>query len=386
MFYSQHKDEDQFLAERRQRQRQRALTLLAISGGSYATDFLTIALFVWLQVVTVDVLLAHGTAALIVNGIFFALFKSGYSLRYKDPNLARAQVATAVAIQLLGMWMAPPLAFMFLSLLFIVFTFGTLRFSTREAFAYILLIIPAVVAILFSIRDRLVIPHANAYELLLVGFTYCTTLLRCAGVGLLGGSMRLQLHHQNKQLREFAEKIEHMANYDELTGILNRRSICRLIDEQISNESPPNNSSPDETSEQLFIALLDLDHFKQINDRFGHHIGDEVLRSFTDVLQGLLRKNDRIGRYGGEEFLLLFSAESLKQAESIVDRVRSEIAARGWQHILPDFAVTLSAGIAGHRPGEAMRELIQRADIALYAAKHRGRNCVVLNENMPLVA
>lgn len=356
--------------------------MLAISAGSYATDFLTIALFVWLKVAPVDVLLAHGAAALTVNGIFFALFKSGYSLRYNDPNMAHAQVAAGVAIQLLGMWMAPQLAFMFLSLLFIVFTFGTLRFSTREAFGSILLIIPVVLAVLFSVRDRIEIPHANVYELLVVGFSYCTTLLRCAGVGLFGGAMRVQLHRQNKQLREFADKIEHMANYDELTGILNRRSICRLIDEQLNS----NSTDKAQTPEQLFIALLDLDHFKQINDRYGHNVGDEVLKSFTDMLQGLLRKNDRVGRYGGEEFLLLFTAESREQAETIVDRVRAEIAGRGWEHILPNFAVTLSAGIAGHRHGEGMRELIQRADVALYAAKHRGRNCVVLNENMPLVA
>lgn len=353
--------------------------MLATISGSYAIDFLTIAAFVWVHSVAIDVLLTQGILALIANGIFFWLFQSGTSLRFKDPNLTRAQMITSVFIQLLCMWMAPKLAFMFLSILFIIFTFGTLRLSVREAIVATILVIAAVMGVLLTIRDRLEIPHSNTAEVFFVALTYCTTLARCTGVGLFGGAMRIQLHRQNKQLQEFAEKIEHMAHHDELTGILNRRSICRLIDEQLNADNCA-------MREQLFVALLDLDHFKRINDEYGHQVGDEVLKLFTEALQGLLRKNDRVGRYGGEEFLLLFTAESLDQAEAIIDRVRATIAERRWDHILPNFAVTLSAGIAGHRPGEAMREWIQRADIALYAAKHRGRNCVVLNENIPVVA
>ncbi len=378
MFYFQNKDE-KFLEARQQRQRRRGLVWLAAIFGSYAIDFLTIALFTWAKVTTPDVLLTQGGLALIINCIFFGLLWSGYSLRFRDPYLTRMQITAAALIQLVCMWLAPSLAFMFLSVLFIVMTFGTLRLSVRDAFIATGLTIIAVTLILFDIRHRLEIPHANSLEIFLVGFTYCTTLMRCAGVGLVGGEMRVKLHRQNKQLNEFAEKIEHMANYDDLTGILNRRAICSLIDKEMSGEK-------DLSHEKLFIALLDLDHFKRINDQFGHCAGDEVLKQFTEILKSILRKNDRVGRYGGEEFLLLFTAESVEQAEIIVDRARATIAESAWSHILPNLSVTVSVGVAEHRHCEPIRELIHRADIALYEAKHRGRNCVVVSEGTSLAA
>jgi diguanylate cyclase (GGDEF)-like protein len=268
---------------------------------------------------------------------------------------------------------------MFLSVLFVIFTFGTLRLPQRDAFIGTGLVIIAMALVLFDIRSRLEIPHANTFEIFLVGFIYCTTLLRCTGVGLVGGAMRVKLHRQNKQLNEFAEKIEYMANYDDLTGILNRRAICQLVDKEMNGDRSP-------APEKIFVSLLDLDHFKRINDQFGHGTGDDVLKLVTEILQGMLRKNDRVGRYGGEEFLLLFSAESVEEAKTILDRVRAAVADHAWDRILPNFNVTVSAGVAAHRPGEPMRALIHRADIALYEAKHRGRNCVVIGEDAPLAA
>ena len=378
MFYSQHKDDESFLTARRQRQRRRALVWLAAIVGSYAIDFLAIALFTWAKVATPDVLLTHGVLVLIVNGIFFGLFWSGFSLRFADPNLTRVQIAAAALIQLVCMWLAPSLAFMFLSVLFIIFTFGTLRLSRRDAFIAAGLVILASVFVLQHIRSNLGIPHANSFEIFLVGFTYCTTLLRCTGIGLVGGAMRVKLHRQNKQLNEFAEKIEYMANYDDLTGILNRRAICLLVDKEMHDQSP--------APEKMFVSLLDLDHFKRINDQFGHGTGDDVLKLVTEILQSMLRKNDRVGRYGGEEFLLMFAAESAEEAKVILERVRAAVADYAWDRILPNFQVTVSAGVAAHRPGEPMRQLIHRADVALYEAKRRGRNCVVIGEDVPRAA
>jgi diguanylate cyclase len=358
------------LQARQSRLRRRALQMLGLIAGSYAVDTLTIALFAWAQTIPVYVLFMYGLAALATNGIYFLLFWTGYSLRFSDPNLTHWQMAAAISIQLVCMALAPNLAFLFLSVLFIIFTFGTLRLTQRAALIATALALGGIATVMWFVWRRIEIPHANAVEAMLVGFCYCTTLMRCMGVGLYGGSMRVQLHKKNKQLTVFSEQITRLANYDELTGILNRRSIWLLIEEQIRPERQGR-------EESVFVALLDLDHFKFINDRFGHGVGDEVLRLFSEMIQALLRKEDVFGRYGGEEFLLLLRASSMQQAQAIVERIRTSIAEGEWHQVAPDLQVTVSVGIAAFRAGESIRELISRADVGLYEAKRGGRNRVV---------
>jgi diguanylate cyclase (GGDEF)-like protein len=130
------------------------------------------------------------------------------------------------------------------------------------------------------------------------------------------------------------------------------------------------------SAEPCSIAIIDLDFFKRVNDRFGHPIGDEVLRSFAIAVSANVRDIDRFGRYGGEEFLLVLPCVSRYQATEMVDRLRKVVAGLDWAGVSDDLVVTMSAGVSQIRSNEVCDDVIARADAALYSAKHAGRNCV----------
>ena len=125
------------------------------------------------------------------------------------------------------------------------------------------------------------------------------------------------------------------------------------------------------------VAIIDIDHFKRINDRYGHPTGDEVLRSFTIALGANMRGIDKLGRYGGEEFLLILPDSTSEQASTAVDRLRVMVAALDWNAISVELCVTFSAGVAQLRQDEAPEDVLTRADVAQYRAKDTGRNRVV---------
>ena len=155
------------------------------------------------------------------------------------------------------------------------------------------------------------------------------------------------------------------AETDPLTGVANRRKIAGLLDQSITAALT--------TGRPLSVAMVDLDHFKAINDRFGHLVGDEVLVRVARLVEGSLRGADVVGRIGGEEFVILLPLADGDQAAAVAERVRLTIAA-GTPADHPDLSVTASVGVATLAPGENAAALLHRADCALYAAKESGRN------------
>ena len=170
------------------------------------------------------------------------------------------------------------------------------------------------------------------------------------------------------RLRSSLQQIAALATRDGLTGLSNRRQID--LDLEISVRNARRHGGP------LCIALVDVDHFKSVNDRFGHIMGDEVLMSVAGCLAGSLRAGDHVGRFGGEEFLLIFPAATMAQATSLVERLRSRLEALP---ALPsgEQPVTASFGLAAWRGDEGAADLVRRADPALYRAKDDGRDRVV---------
>ena len=168
--------------------------------------------------------------------------------------------------------------------------------------------------------------------------------------------------------RRLAERVEELAQIDELTGVLNRRYIMRALNEEMARAQ--------RNAEPCSVALIDLDFFKRVNDRFGHPAGDEVLRSFAIALGSHIRSIDRLGRYGGEEFLLVLPKATGRQAAAAVDRLRDVVGDLDWTAISDSLAVTFSAGVTELRANEALDEILARVDAALYRAKGAGRNRV----------
>ena len=174
-------------------------------------------------------------------------------------------------------------------------------------------------------------------------------------------------------LRNHLSEARAVATRDPLTALDNRRAIETLLDTAITAVS----AMPPTGDTTLVVAYCDIDHFKAINDRLGHDVGDRVLKLVARILEEGVGQNGRAGRYGGEEFLLLFDGVSLAEAEERVDAVRRELAAR----ILrvrdtgePIGNVTFSAGLCAWIEGDARETLLRRADRALYRAKAMGRN------------
>lgn len=184
---------------------------------------------------------------------------------------------------------------------------------------------------------------------------------------LAGAAERIQL------LERSLDDLRHDAATDGLTKLHNRRSFdTRLRDAagQAMNSGEP-----------LSLLMIDIDHFKRVNDRFGHPTGDQVLRLVAATLTANLRAEDFIARYGGEEFAVILSCTPPNEALALADRLRGgfvgrQIVARGSGTTVGE--ITLSGGIASYDPGERLNEWVERADRALYAAKQGGRNRIVL--------
>ena len=164
-------------------------------------------------------------------------------------------------------------------------------------------------------------------------------------------------------------RLRELAATDPLTGVANRRSIERLGEEAIAAARA--------AGEGLSVLLLDIDHFKQVNDRFGHLTGDEVLARVASACAGALRQFDQLGRIGGEEFLVLLPRTGLAQARQVAERIREAVEALAFVEIDRTLRLSVSIGIAELDGERTLRGLCERADAALYAAKDAGRNRIV---------
>lgn len=170
-----------------------------------------------------------------------------------------------------------------------------------------------------------------------------------------------------------AARFEKLAHEDALTGLSNRRWLELKLAEFASLDL----ASPVVADTlPLSVVMLDIDHFKTINDRFSHGTGDEALRQLALLLREQCRDEDVVARYGGEEFSLLLPGVPLSAAIEVADRVRRRVEAFGWRAVHPQLGVTISAGVAGSDDAATIATLIGRADAALYRAKAAGRNCV----------
>jgi len=177
--------------------------------------------------------------------------------------------------------------------------------------------------------------------------------------------MRLAAEHE-------ALSMSQLAITDTLTRIMNRRGITMGLLEAMAQA--------ERYGTPLSIAMVDIDHFKRINDRMGHDAGDSVLASLAGVLTEAVRMPDKVGRYGGEEFLIVLPHTTLAAARQIAARMCKTVSERKFRHKEELIEVTVSLGLTQFRKGEDLAQLLARADKALYEAKRGGRNRVVVSK------
>lgn len=181
----------------------------------------------------------------------------------------------------------------------------------------------------------------------------------------------------SRQLSEELDQVRVLSLTDELTGLSNRRAFLRRLDDEIDR------AQRDKTP--LTVALIDLDHFKDINDTYGHHVGDEMLRTYAREILSIFRRYDMVARYGGEEFAVLLPNTDREGATRAFIKVQNKsqetfLIYEG-NHIKVS---TFSAGLAIYNPGESLESLIERIDKALYKAKRAGRNRIEFDNSVSM--
>lgn len=184
----------------------------------------------------------------------------------------------------------------------------------------------------------------------------------------------VRFHATLRENEDVRRKLERLATTDGLTGLANRRHFLGQAAEEMARAR--------RYGRPITVGLADLDHFKQVNDRFGHAVGDHVLQSFATLVAETLRQTDRVGRYGGEEFAFIFPETTPEEALRLAGRLRQRLAAA--PPLLPDgsvLPVTVSIGLAD-ATGRDLEESLAQADIALYQAKGSGRDrCVLASQD-----
>lgn len=176
---------------------------------------------------------------------------------------------------------------------------------------------------------------------------------------------RDELTAEIEKRREIEEELKVLSTVDELTQLYNRRAFNDFLAQMIVQAQRYN--------EPLSIAMLDFDHFKKINDRLGHTVGDSVLKQLAEIIQANIRASDVLARWGGEEFILPMPKITLADGARVMDRLRLIVAD---EEFVGGSTVTISVGVTELRPGDGFDELLKRVDEAQYRAKASGRNNV----------
>jgi diguanylate cyclase len=195
------------------------------------------------------------------------------------------------------------------------------------------------------------------------------------------GHLRNELTNKEEEIRVAQAKIEQLARIDPLTGALNRRTLMEMLEAELQRSN--------RTGHPFCFVILDLDHFKGINDQFGHPVGDQVLKAMAETSIKLLRALDRFGRLDGEEFGIVLPATWLDQGVIAMNRLTKAVADRDWQAIAPGLKLTFSAGLTTNATGDTAESITKRAEKALAQAKSEGRNRTVQAEealpDMPII-
>ena len=172
-------------------------------------------------------------------------------------------------------------------------------------------------------------------------------------------------------LKELTLKHAESARIDELTGLYNRRGMKEQLQKEISRST--------RTGRPFTVAMGDIDHFKNINDTYGHHCGDYVLAALSGLLKSTMRSHDLLSRWGGEEFLILLPDTDLEYGKIIAERLRQVIEQHYFEYEGKSIQLTMSFGIHAPKVTNEIEALIKEADESLYEAKKQGRNRVVSN-------
>jgi diguanylate cyclase (GGDEF)-like protein len=354
------------------RDRRQRLRWTYSTAASYALDALFLGAFVALGTVPASVLGVFALGAALICCGAYAAYSGGWNLRWHDPNMIEPQVVAGVAVHLAVVALAPQVMFPAITNLFTVFAFGFLWLPVRGALALWAFGVAAAGAVFALVGARAAAATATPAEAWLSWLNFSAVLARCLLLSGYGNALRSRVTESRRRLSETLDEVQRLASHDELTRALNRRALMASLDRE--------RARAERSGVPFSIGMMDLDHFKSVNDEHGHAAGDEVLRGFAATAHETMRVTDVFGRYGGEEFLIVLVGTGLPEAIEALERIRAALQKRAWDGVAPGLVQTVSAGVASFRKGETVEQLLHRADQALYEAKNGGRNRVVASK------
>lgn len=313
--------------------------------------------------------------AVILNIVFVGAIASRYSRRFADPSMTFYQVWAALGINIFALILAPQIAYVFIINLFVPLAYASLNFQSRTFF-YTWLALSSLVCATFLTMGTgsELAPLSRPSEQALLLFVFTLVLARYLAINGEISRLRERLRNKNIELSELTTRLSEQATHDELTGLWNRRQVFAYLESE--------RQRAERFGGQFCVAVLDADRFKEVNDTYGHGVGDEVLRRLSAIFSESMRGTDHVARYGGEEFVIVLVNTDVT-ARAALERVRLAVERYDWRQVAEGLGVTISIGFTIWKPGKPVALLLNEADKALYQAKHSGRNRVVFAADIP---
>lgn len=312
---------------------------------------------------------AHNVLAIVVT---YTLLRLGVTARWRDPSFVLPQVLWGGAGVIIGYGMMPSTSPSTLQMVCVSLVFGFSKLRPKEA----LWVGRFYLAMMLSVLAVRALGGAAGFNARKEGLEVAMTCLVLWILSLQASRfsrIREKLRAEKKALQEATERVSQIMTRDPLTGLFNRQYMQVLLERECVRHQRSGRS--------FSVALIDLDHFKAVNDSRGHAVGDDVLTGFAQAAKAHLRDSDVLCRWGGEEFLvLLVGADPGANGVQAMARMRAALADLHLSPAAPDLKVTFSAGVAEHLADEPIDKTLQRADEALYAAKAAGRDTCRLSD------
>ena len=313
---------------------------------------------------------AHGLVAFGACGAFafYVLIRANAVFRLAPDQLAVSQAAFSLVCAVWAYAISGPLRAAMLTMAVVIIVFCMFALRPRQTLMLSAAAIVGMGVAMWWLQAHDPVRFPPATEFLTFGYLAGALV----STALLSGEMsklRARTKRQKAELSDALETIKVLATVDELTSLINRRHMNQVLETEERRHAP---------GAEACIALIDIDFFKQVNDRYGHATGDAVLRCFSAAARASLRANDVLARWGGEEFLLMLPDAPVEDARAVLERMAERVAAMAVPGLDDGQRISFSAGLARRRSGESFADAINRADKALYQAKEAGRDRIVL--------
>jgi len=321
-----------------------------------------------------DTLLIFSFVMLMNLGLY-VVFRTGLNKLRPDPSLTLLQMSLATVWIMIVAYHLNEARGIMLLLYLVVFIFGAFRLNLRQ---FIILSLFAtlsyglVILLLIDNHPEVINLHVELLYLVILSAVLCWFSF----VGSYINTLRKKLSKANSELHDAMETIRQKAIHDDLTGVYNRGYLFQILGRE--------KSLADRGGPVFSLCIFDLDDFKKVNDTFGHHAGDAVLKTLSRIIKENMRQQDYIARYGGEEFVLILAYPDMRDAQKCVERIRILLSQAMFPDLPGDYSVTASMGLTRYRVGETIDSLLVRADNALYRAKRSGKNNLVCEPALSL--